>query len=284
VRALDPAGTYARHVGRYGPELAPAFLRFADVDADVRALDVGCGPGALTEVLASAVGPDRVAAVDPSPEYVGACRRRVPGVDVRIGQAEALPFDDGVFDAVLSQLVVQALDDAPQAAREMARVLAPGGVMATCVWDFREGMPLLGAYWAAARAVDPEGARRAGADLTNPWCTPDGLRRLWGEAGMEELETRELSAGAEYEGCDDAWWPFAAGVSASGAYCRSLDDQRRAALREEFCHRLGEPHGPFRLTARAWSIRGRARDPRARSGSPASMPHTRRAVSSRTRP
>jgi ubiquinone/menaquinone biosynthesis C-methylase UbiE len=198
VRALDPAGTYARHVGRYGPELAPAFLRFADVDADVRALDVGCGPGALTEVLASAVGPDRVAAVDPSPEYVGACRRHVPGVDVRIGQAEALPFDDGVFDAVLSQLVVQALDDAPQAAREMARVLAPGGVMATCVWDFREGMPLLGAYWAAARAVDPEGARRAGADLTNPWCTPDGLRRLWGEAGMEELETRELSAGAEY--------------------------------------------------------------------------------------
>jgi SAM-dependent methyltransferase len=283
VRALDPAGTYARHVGRYGPELAPAFLRFADVDADVRALDVGCGPGALTEVLASAVGPDRVAAVDPSPEYVGACRRHVPGVDVRIGQAEALPFDDGVFDAVLSQLVVQALDDAPQAAREMARVLAPGGVMATCVWDFREGMPLLGAYWAAARAVDPEGARRAGADLTNPWCTPDGLRRLWGEAGMEELETRELSAGAEY---GDATTPggrlLPALAPAAPTAVRSMTSVVRRSGKS---FAVGwEPHGPFRLTGRAWSIRGRARDPRARSGSPASMPHTRRAVSSRTRP
>ncbi|MGH2989248.1 MAG: class I SAM-dependent methyltransferase [Solirubrobacterales bacterium] len=134
---------------------------------------------------------------------------------VRVGFGEALPLEDDVFDCVLSQLVIQALDDPPLAAREMARVLAPGGVMATCVWDFRDGMPLLGAYWAAARAVDPEGARRAGGDVTNRWCTPEGLRRLWGGAGASDIEAGELSASAEYEGCDDAWWPFAAGDSAS---------------------------------------------------------------------
>lgn len=176
---------------------------------------------------------------------------------VRVGFGEALPLEDDVFDCVLSQLVIQALDDPPLAAREMARVLAPGGVMATCVWDFRDGMPLLGAYWAAARAVDPEGARRAGGDVTNRWCTPEGLRRLWGGAGASDIEAGELSASAEYEGCDDAWWPFAAGVSASGADCRSLDEQRRSALREEFCRRLGPHDGPLRLSARAWSIRGR---------------------------
>lgn len=223
-------------------------------------LDVGCGPGALTRRLAAVVGAARVAAVDPSEEYVEACRLRVPGADLRVGTAEDLPFDSAVSEAVLAQLVVQVLDDAPRAAREMRRVAALGGIVAACVWDFRDGMPLLTAYWEAAMSVDPEGARRAGGDATNPWCTREGLSRLWLDAGLEDVETGELLASAEYEGFDDAWWSFAAGVSPSGAYCRSLDEERRAALREEFRWRLGASEGPFSLTARAWAVRARVPD------------------------
>jgi ubiquinone/menaquinone biosynthesis C-methylase UbiE len=94
--------------------------------------------------LAGIAGP--VAAADPSEDHARACRRRVPGADVRRGTGEALPFEDGMFDAVLSQ----PLDDAPTAAGEMHRVAAPDGVAAACVWDFGDGMPLLDAYWAAA--------------------------------------------------------------------------------------------------------------------------------------
>jgi SAM-dependent methyltransferase len=224
----------------------------------MRALDVGCGPGALAEALAGVVGAERVAAVDPSEEYAEACRLRVPGADVRVGVAEDLPFEGGAFDAVMAQLVVQALDDAPRAAREMVRVTAPGGIVATCVWDFREGMPLLGSYWDAAIAVDPEGARRAGGDMTDPWCTLRGLDRLWRDAGVEEVETGELSASADYDGFDDAWSSFTTGVGCSGAYCRSLEESPREALREEYHRRLGLPGGPFRLTARAWAVRGQA--------------------------
>lgn len=257
MSALDRAEAYDRHTGRYAPELAAAFVRFADVAPGMRALDVGCGPGALTAELARIVGARQVGAVDPSEEYVDACRLRVPGADVRLGRAEHLPFEDHAFESVLAQLVVQILDDPPRAAREMLRAAAPGGIVATCVWDFQGGMPLLAAYWAAAESVDPEGARRAGGDDTNPWCTPEGLRRLWRDAGLEEVGTAELPATADYDGFDDAWWSFAAGVSPSGAYCRSLDEERRTALREEFRRRLGAHEGPFRLTARAWSVRGR---------------------------
>jgi hypothetical protein len=130
--------------------------------------------------------------------------------------------------------------------------------VAACVWDFRGGMPLLDAYWAAVRALDPEGARDAGDDSANEWCTRDGLRRLWERAGLSDVEIGELAAGADYDDFDDAWFSFAAGAGFSGAYCRSLDEPRRAALREEFRRRLGEPPDrPFRLTARAWAVSGR---------------------------
>ena len=252
------AEAYDRHTGRYGSELSAAFVPFAGIEPGMRLLDVGCGPGGLTSRLARIVGADRVMAVDPSEQFADACRERVPGVAVRVGAAEALPLDDDGFDAVLAQLVVQAFDDAPVAVREMRRVTMPGGVVAACVWDFRGGMPLLDAYWAAARALDPDGARDAGDDSADDWCTRDGLRRLSEGAGLTDVETAELAAGAEYDGFDDAWFSFAAGAGVSGAYCRSLDESRRAALREEFRRRLAAPDGPFRLDARAWAVRGRA--------------------------
>jgi SAM-dependent methyltransferase len=258
VSANARVEAYDRHTGRYGAELSTAFVRFVGIEPGVRVLDVGCGPGALTARLAQIAGADRVQAVDPSEAYAQACRKRMPGVAVRVGSAEALPFDDGGFDAVLAQLVIQALDDAPAAVGEMRRVAAPGGVVAACVWDFRGGMPLLDAYWAAARALDSDGARDAGGDSTNPWCTREGLHRLWGEAGLADVQTAELTAGADYDGFDDAWFSFAAGAGFSGAYCRSLDEPRREALRREFRRRLAAPDGRFRLDAGAWAVRGRA--------------------------
>ena len=250
------AQAYDRHTGRYGRELSDAFLRFVDVRPGSGALDVGAGTGSLTSRLAAILGPSQVTAVEPSADYAAACRDRVPGADIRVAAAEALPFEDGTFDAVLSQLVMQALEDAPTAAREMRRVAAPGATVAACVWDFRDGMPLLVAYWSAVRATDPDGAAASGDDAADDWCTRDGLRALWEQAGLEHIETTALSASAPYDDIDDAWFSFAAGVGTSGAYCRSLDERRRAVLRAEFERRLDAPDGPFQLTARAWAVRG----------------------------
>ena len=131
------AAAYDRHVDRYGAQLAAELIHVAGLQPGQRALDVGCGPGALTCALADAVGAEHVAAIDPSEAFVAACRSRVPGADVRVGRGERLPFGDASFDIVLAQLVVQLMDDREAGVREMARVARPGGVLAACVWDSR---------------------------------------------------------------------------------------------------------------------------------------------------
>ena len=248
---------YDHHVGRYSPELAAALIAVAGVEPGQRALDVGCGPGALAEALAALLGADSVAAADPSQVSVDTCARRVRGADVRVARAEELPFGDGDFDAALAQLVVPWMSDPPGGVAEMRRVVRPGGVVAACTWDFASGMTMLRTFWDAAVAVDRRGATHAGALERTRLCDPDELRELWARIGLLEIDAGELVVGADYDHFDDFWWPFAAGVGGSGTYCASLDEAGREALREEVRRRLGSPTGRFRLTARAWYVRGR---------------------------
>ena len=84
---------YDRHVGRYSPALATRLIDRVGVRPGWRALDVGCGTGALTAALAQLLGAGRVAAVDPSPTAVEVCGERVPVADVRLAPAEQLPFE-----------------------------------------------------------------------------------------------------------------------------------------------------------------------------------------------
>jgi SAM-dependent methyltransferase len=253
-----PAEAYDRLIGRYAPSLAAAVLQAIPVERGQRALDVGCGPGALTRALAGALGPESVCAVDPSAPFVEACRARVPGADIRLGAAEALPFEEGQFDVVLSQLVVNFMTDAVGAVREMRRVARSGGVVASCVWDYADGMTLLRRFWDAALTVDPEGAPARDEGRVMRFCTRDALEGLWRDAGLDEVCSGELRASADYDDFDSLWAPFESGVAPSGAYAAALDPSRRAALRNELRRLLGNPVGPFTLPARAWLAAGRA--------------------------
>src|SRR4051812_9629572 len=119
---------YDRFMGRYSVPLAPKLADFASVAAGQRALDVGCGPGALTAELVSRLGAAAVSAVDPSEPFVAAARERHSGVSVQRAAAEELPFEDEAFDAALAQLVVHFMTDPVAGLRELARVTRVDGV------------------------------------------------------------------------------------------------------------------------------------------------------------
>lgn len=119
------ADAYHRHVGRYGAPLAAELIAFAGVEPGMRALDVGCGPGALTAGLAQRLGEASVCAADPSEPSADACRARLPGVEDVLASAEALPFAGHLFGAAPSRLVVNFMADPTAGVREMARVTCP---------------------------------------------------------------------------------------------------------------------------------------------------------------
>jgi ubiquinone/menaquinone biosynthesis C-methylase UbiE len=242
-------------MGRYADRLAPLLIAFAEVQPGESVLDVGCGPGSLTEALGVHVRAERVAAIDPSEQFAAATAERVTGADVQVGAAESLPWPDDTFDAALAQLVVNFMSDAEAGVGEMRRVVRPGGTVAACTWDYSGGMTMLRTFWDAALALDstaPDEAR------TMRLHDPTELRELWVRAGLEVMEADTLVVEAAYRDFDDYWEPFTGGVGPGGAYTSSLDPNRREALREECRRRLGDPDSAFTLTATAWAVKGRA--------------------------
>ena len=244
------ADAYDRFMGRYSVPLAPQLADFAAVAAGQRVLDVGCGPGALTTELVRRLGPDSVAAVDPSEPFVAAARERHPGVSVQQAAAEELPFGDDEFDAALAQLVVHFMSDPVVGLREMARVTREHGVVAACVWDLAGGGAPLSLFWEAAHELDPDvedESQLAGAREGH-------LAELVEEAGLREIEATALSNTVEHPSFEDWWEPYTLGVGPAGGYAAALDSKQLAQLRELCREKL--PEAPFKLTFRAWAARG----------------------------
>jgi SAM-dependent methyltransferase len=242
---------YTRFMGRYSEPLAVLFADLAQVRRGQRALDVGCGPGALTAELASRLGPDAVSAVEPSESFVTAVRRRCPGVDVRRAGAERLPFGDGVFDVSLAQLVVHFMSDAVAGLREMARVTRPGGLVGACVWDHAGGKGPLTVFWQAVRELDPEAEDESGL----AGAREGHLARLFGQAGLADPRATTLSVRARYATFGEWWESFTHGVGPAGRYTASLADEQQTALRERCRDKLPPP--PFEISAMAWTVTAR---------------------------
>lgn len=251
VQFAVPAEHYDRFMGRYAPTLATALADTAGVTSGMRILDVGCGPGGLTQELVRRVGAGYVAAIDPAPQFVTACRDRLPGVDVRDGVAEKLPWADGEFDVTLSSLVLGFMSDPDQGVREMARVTRPGGTVAACMWDTTAGgMTMLRIFWTAVRQLNPdvEGERRMAGTAE------DDIAERFRRAGLEDVTSGALTARADYSGFDDFWEPFTFAVGPAGQYLTTLTGEQHARVRKA-C-RSALPEGSFTLDARAWCARG----------------------------
>ena len=165
----DPDGVrkeYASEVGLLGRRMAyeyasgpnsveEAFAAIAEVSPR-SVLEAGCGPGELAERVQADLGSE-VVAIDVSPRMVELARAR--GVDARVGDVQELPFADGEFDCAIAAWMLYHVPDVDRAARELARVLGPGGRL-VAVTNRREHLQELGPLfedWPASSFDDVSG-------------------------------------------------------------------------------------------------------------------------------
>jgi SAM-dependent methyltransferase len=247
-----PAQAYRRFMGRYSEPLAVVFADACGVPENgghgLRALDVGCGTGALTQVLVERLGVDAVRACDPSESFVAAARSRLPGLDVRAAAAESLPYDDGSFDRTLAGLVVHFMADPVAGLAEMARVTAVGGVVGATVWDYETGAGPLSVFWRAARTLDPDVDDESGLAGVRK----GQLHALFESAGMVGAVASLLSVDVVHPTFEEWWEPFTLGVGPAGDFVQGLSDSDRQELLVR-CRAL-LPAAPFTVAAGAWTV------------------------------
>ena len=245
------ASAYDSFMGRFSRPLSPQMADLAGVRAGMSVLDVGCGTGALTQVLIDRVGARNVTGIDPSEAFVGAFRERFPRVRIEHGSAESLPFPDDEFDAAIAQLVVHFMEDPVRGIAEMARVTRPGGTVVACVWDHAGGTGPVNLFWAAAHDVtDPRGSDEAGL----AGAREGHLVELFGQAGLRDVQGSVVVADLEMETFEAYWEPFNRGVGPAGAYLQKLPDADRERVRVRARELAGTE--PFTIKARAWAARG----------------------------
>ncbi|HYN18989.1 MAG TPA: methyltransferase domain-containing protein [Actinomycetes bacterium] len=185
-------------------EWAPHLVEAAGVAPGQAVLDVACGTGVVARTAADRMGGQgRVVGLDINEGMLTVAKRLRPDIEWRQGDAAALPFEAGSFDAVLCQSAMMFFPDRAGALREMARVATAGGTVAVQVWDRLEAQAGFGAMYEAFAehlgpdAMELENAYWALGDL-------DLMGSLFEAAGLAVTGTRTRVGTVRYDSAEVA--------------------------------------------------------------------------------
>jgi len=255
VNAFTDGEAYERLMGRWSRHVGVQFLDWLDLPKGLRCLDVGCGNGAFTEVLAARVAPSELTGVDPSEEQLAFAEIREGAklAQFRVGDAQALPFPDESFDVAIMALVITFVPDAAKAVAEMARVVRPGGVVATYMWDVAANSQPHGPCYATMSALGLPIASRP-----NNASELSAMRSLWAQAGMVSIETRTIEIPVTFSDFEDFWDSNSTPAGPVGKAVERLSAADRERVRSHLREHLPQD-GAGRITyqARANAVKGR---------------------------
>jgi SAM-dependent methyltransferase len=233
---FDDGSAYERMMGRWSRLVGEKFLDWIAPPKHLAWIDVGCGNGAFTQVLIERCAPAAVTGVDPSEGQLAFARTR-PGTRLaqfRLADAQALPFADNSFDAAAMALVISFIPDAQKAINEMARVVRPGGVVATYMWDFENrGIP----HAPVSAAMASLGLVQGGPPNRDN-SRRDRMQAIWEQAGLTAVATEVIHIDVAYASFDDFWHSTTAPVGPSGKAIADLMPQDRERLKARLREQL----------------------------------------------
>ena len=240
LRWSGQATTYRDTFGALCAHPVEALLDAAGVTAGTRMLDVGTGTG--TAAAAALARGAQVSAVDAEPTMVDAVARHLPAADVALATLPDLPFDDGAFDAVVANFVLNHVGRPRLALAELRRITRPGGWVALTTWAFptAPGQALLMRAVREAGVVDRPVALDPVDDFTR---TVDGVGALLTEAGLRDVVCEEVSW--DHRVTPQVWWSGpASGVATIGQLVVSQPPEVIEAIKARFDDLAVEFTGP----------------------------------------
>jgi SAM-dependent methyltransferase len=238
--------------------VASQFIDWLDMPNGLRWADVGCGTGALTELIMRSCAPVSVVGIDRAAAFVALARRRITDAraNFEVGDAMSLPWADASVDASVSGLVLNFVPDGAAMVREMRRVTRPGGRVAAYVWDYAGGMQMMRHFWDVAIALNPKDASLDQAERF-PICNPGPLQALFEAEGLKQVSTRAIDIPMVFRDFDDFWTPFLWKQGAAPTYLAKLEPAMQHRIRDQLKARLpAQPDGSITMGARAWAVQG----------------------------
>jgi ubiquinone/menaquinone biosynthesis C-methylase UbiE len=227
------APTYDDVMGRVTSRLVGPLLEAAGVQQGSRVLDVATGPGyaaaAAADLGASVVG------VDMAPAMVELARRLHPTVEFRVAQAEALPFEDDSFDAVISNFVAPHLSRPELAVAELVRVLRGGGRLALTTWDAADRMRFLGVFldsFAEAGATPPPDIPAGPAFFQ--FADDEKFAKLLTGSGLNGVEITTVAFDHQIQSAEELWQGMLGGMVRTSATFLGQPEQTREKIRTAF--------------------------------------------------
>jgi len=248
---------YERFMGRWSRKAGRIFLEWLGLPEGLRWMDAGCGTGALTESIREVCRPGEIVAMDPAPAQISYAQSHCAsaGAQFMLGDARSIPFENGRFDAAVSALVLNFIPDRERAVTEMTRVVRPGGIVASYVWDFAGGSGVNQHLNRAIAAL--EGTKKIGAERYDDSTEEGGLRRLYEGSGLIQVETRPIEITLAFRDFDVYWESNTRAASPGGKYVQGLTDRKRQTLIERVKAILPfDGNGKISYTARVNAVKG----------------------------
>ena len=230
---------YDRSFRSLTSRLAEPLLDAASVTTGTRVLDIATGPGYVAGQAAER-GADVVGA-DIASAMLELARTLNPGIDFRQADAQALPFEDGSFDAAVGNFVILHLGRPEQAAGEFVRVLAPGGRLALTVWDTPDRARFLGVVLDAfgeSGATPPEDVP-AGPDFFR-FAADEEFDALLGDAGLEERRVERIEFTLNVPEAGEYFDALLGGTVRVSALVLRQPDEMQEKIRAAFERRMEE--------------------------------------------
>jgi SAM-dependent methyltransferase len=231
----ERAASFETLVARATAEAIEPLLDAAGVTAGRRVLDVGCGLGDLA--AAAAARGALATGTDLAEGMLDAARRRHPQLELVLADGEALPFEDGSFDATLAAFVINHMPDAEGGAAELVRVTRPGGRVATAMWGPFEHVAVLGLPARAAAAAGVAEDDGPGGPSSTRFTDAGELTRVLEGAGLEDVTLAEISFTLPAAGFEELWNGVLGGTVRTARRLAAGGDAAREALR-----RIAEPY------------------------------------------